>query len=34
MIEILREDITGSHKVAGIILLEKDRKKERYLGTC
>jgi hypothetical protein len=34
MIEIFREEITGSHKVPNIIPLNKDRKKEIHLGVC
>jgi hypothetical protein len=34
MIEISRDEITGSHRVASIIPLNNDRKTEIYLGVC
>jgi hypothetical protein len=34
MIAMFRNDITGSHKVAEIISLDKDRKTGIYLGAC
>jgi hypothetical protein len=33
-IEISRDDIRGSHKVASIIPLNNDSKTEIYLGAC
>jgi hypothetical protein len=34
MTAMSRADITGSHRVAGIIPLDKDRKRKIYLGAC
>jgi hypothetical protein len=34
MTEMSRSEITGSHRVADIIPLNKDRKTEVYLGVC
>jgi hypothetical protein len=34
MIEISRGEITGSHRVASIIPLDKDRKTEIYFEVC
>jgi hypothetical protein len=34
MTAMSRDDITGSHKVAGIISLNKEQKREIYLGAC
>jgi hypothetical protein len=34
MIEISRNDITGSYRMASIIPLDKNRKKEIYLRVC